>query len=103
SRRGHSLAPPSSPTRRSSDLIQADLLGAWALGIRHILAVTGDPPTVGNYPHASAVYDVDSIGLVRILQTLNRGHDLVGNPIGVADRKSTRLNSSHVKISYAVF
>lgn len=64
--------------------IQADLLGAWALGIRHILAVTGDPPTVGNYPHASAVYDVDSIGLVRILQTLNRGHDLVGNPIGVA-------------------
>ncbi|HEY8531408.1 MAG TPA: bifunctional homocysteine S-methyltransferase/methylenetetrahydrofolate reductase, partial [Limnochorda sp.] len=62
--------------------IQADLLGAWALGIRHVLALTGDPPTVGNYSHASAVYDVDSIGLVRILQRLNQGHDLAGNPIG---------------------
>lgn len=62
--------------------IQADLLGAWALGIHHVLALTGDPPSIGNYSHASAVYDVDSIGLVRILQTLNQGHDLAGNPIG---------------------
>lgn len=62
--------------------IQADLLGAHALGIRHVLALTGDPPTVGNYSHASAVYDVDSIGLARILQRLNQGHDLAGNPIG---------------------
>ncbi|BAS28361.1 bifunctional homocysteine S-methyltransferase/methylenetetrahydrofolate reductase [Limnochorda pilosa] len=62
--------------------IQADLLGAHALGIRHVLALTGDPPSVGNYSHASAVYDVDSIGLVRILHTLNRGRDLAGNAIG---------------------
>lgn len=62
--------------------MQGDLLGAWALGIRNILAVTGDPPKLGNYPDATAVYDVDSIGLTNLLHRLNHGLDLAGNPIG---------------------
>lgn len=64
--------------------IQADLLGAHALGIRNLLAVTGDPPKLGDYPHATPVFDTDSVGLVRILQGLNRGLDLAGNPVGAA-------------------
>ncbi len=64
--------------------IQSDLLGAHALGLRNILAITGDPPKLGDYPDATAVYDVDSIGLVRILDHLNHGCDLAGNLIGPA-------------------
>ncbi|WP_324716328.1 bifunctional homocysteine S-methyltransferase/methylenetetrahydrofolate reductase [Carboxydochorda subterranea] len=64
--------------------IQADLLGAHAMGIRNILALTGDPPGLGNYAHASAVYDIDSIGLVRVLAQLNQGVDVAGRSIGQA-------------------
>ncbi|MCX8056850.1 MAG: bifunctional homocysteine S-methyltransferase/methylenetetrahydrofolate reductase [Ignavibacteria bacterium] len=64
--------------------MQSDLLGAWALGIRNILAITGDPPKLGNYPDATAVFDVDSIGLVNLLNRLNHGLDLAGNSIGEA-------------------
>jgi homocysteine S-methyltransferase len=64
--------------------IQADLLGCQALGIRNILALTGDPPTLGNYVHATAVYDVDSIGLIGIIGKLNEGVDIAGNSIGKA-------------------
>ena len=64
--------------------IQSDLLGAYALGLRNILAITGDPPKLGNYPDATAVYDVDSIGLIRIMDHLNHGCDLAGNLIGPA-------------------
>ena len=62
--------------------IQADLLGGHALGLRNILAVTGDPAQIGDYPTATSVFDVDSIGLVRILRCFNEGVDLAGNPIG---------------------
>ena len=62
--------------------MQGDLLGAWALGIRNILAITGDPPKLGNYPDATAVYDVDAIGLTQLLRRLNHGLDLSGTPIG---------------------
>ncbi len=62
--------------------MQSDLLGAYALGLRNILAITGDPPKLGNYPDATAVFDVDSIGLVNILSRLNHGMDIAGNPIG---------------------
>ncbi len=62
--------------------LQSDLMGAHALGIRSILAVTGDPPRLGDYPHATAVYDVDSIGLVKIIKKLNQGTDWAGNSIG---------------------
>ncbi len=62
--------------------MQSDLLGAWELGIRNILAITGDPPKLGNYPDATAVFDVDAIGLTNLLNRLNHGLDLAGNPIG---------------------
>jgi homocysteine S-methyltransferase len=64
--------------------IQSDLLGAYALGLRNILAITGDPPKLGDYPDATAVYDVDSIGLIRIMDHLDHGCDLAGNLIGPA-------------------
>ncbi|NCB38656.1 MAG: bifunctional homocysteine S-methyltransferase/methylenetetrahydrofolate reductase [Erysipelotrichia bacterium] len=62
--------------------IQSDLLGAYALGLRNILAITGDPPKVGNYPQATAVFDIDSIGLVNVIHRLNHGRDLGNNAIG---------------------
>jgi homocysteine S-methyltransferase len=62
--------------------IQMDLLGAHALGLRNILAVTGDPPKMGTYPNATAVFDIDSIGLISFIQLLNRGLDFSGQPIG---------------------
>ncbi len=62
--------------------MQSDLLGAWALGLRNILAITGDPPKLGNYPDATAVFDVDAIGLTNIINRLNHGLDIAGNPIG---------------------
>ncbi|MFT5584313.1 MAG: methionine synthase I (cobalamin-dependent)/5,10-methylenetetrahydrofolate reductase [Cognaticolwellia sp.] len=62
--------------------LQMDLLSYNALGIRNILAVTGDPPKMGNYPDATAVFDIDSIGLIHFIQNLNRGMDLSGRPIG---------------------
>lgn len=62
--------------------MQSDLLGAWALGLRNILAITGDPPKLGNYPDATAVFDIDSIGLTNLLTRLNHGLDFAGNPIG---------------------
>lgn len=63
--------------------IQADLLGAYALGLRNIWAVTGDPPQFVTFPSATAVFDVDAIGLVNVLGNLNRGLDIGGNPLGV--------------------
>jgi homocysteine S-methyltransferase len=62
--------------------IQSDLLGAAGLGLRNILAVTGDPPKLGPYPQATAVFDVDAIGLTNILARLNSGLDLGGTSIG---------------------
>ena len=64
--------------------IQSDLLGASSIGLRNILCVTGDPPKQGNYPDASAVFDVDSIGLVNIARRLNRGLDIGSNSIGAS-------------------
>lgn len=62
--------------------MQSDLLGAWALGLRNILAITGDPPKLGTYPDATAVFDVDAIGLTNLVNRLNHGLDLAGNPVG---------------------
>ncbi len=64
--------------------IQSDLIGAHALGIRNILAITGDPPSVGDYPHATGVYDIDAIGLTRVVAGLNAGKDYAGASIGQA-------------------
>jgi homocysteine S-methyltransferase len=64
--------------------IQSDLLGASSLGLHNILCVTGDPAKMGNYPDATAVFDVDSIGLVNIVRRLNHGLDIGSNAIGVS-------------------
>jgi methionine synthase I (cobalamin-dependent)/5,10-methylenetetrahydrofolate reductase len=62
--------------------IQSELLGAHAAGVRNLICITGDPPRMGSYPDATAVFDVDSIGLVNIVNNLNQGLDIGGNPIG---------------------
>jgi methionine synthase / methylenetetrahydrofolate reductase(NADPH) len=64
--------------------IQSDLLGASSIGLKNILCLTGDPPKLGNYPDATAVFDVDAIGLVNIVNRLNHGLDIGGNPIGAS-------------------
>ena len=64
--------------------IQSDLLGASSIGLKNILCLTGDPPKLGNYPDATAVFDVDAIGLVNIVHRLNHGLDIGGNPIGAS-------------------
>ena len=71
-------------TSRDKNLmaLQAELIGAHALGIRNIIALTGDPPRIGDYPSATGVWDVDSIGLIKILQRLNEGYDWLGTSIG---------------------
>jgi homocysteine S-methyltransferase len=64
--------------------IQSDLLGASSIGLRNILCLTGDPPRLGNYPDATTVFDVDSIGLVNIVERLNHGLDIGSNAIGAS-------------------
>ena len=74
-------------TTRDANIIglQAMLLGAWAVGgVRNILAITGDPPSLGDHPETSGVYEVDSIGLVRVLSRLNQGTDWAGKSLGGA-------------------
>ena len=68
---------------RDKNLIgmQSDLLGCAALGINNILFITGDPPKLGDYPFASGVFDIDSIGIIKIQNRLNHGLDLIGKPI----------------------
>jgi len=92
--------------------LHSDLLGAHALGVRNILALTGDPPSLGDYPNATAVYDVDAIGLVEIISKLNNGTDLAGNSLGshtgfsigvainpTADNLDTELERLKLKIA----
>ena len=62
--------------------IQSELLGAHAAGLRNLICITGDPPRMGAYPDATAVFDVDAIGLANIVNNLNHGLDIGGNPIG---------------------
>jgi homocysteine S-methyltransferase len=62
--------------------LQADLLSAAALGVKNILAITGDPAQIGDYPEATSVFDTDAVGLVHAISRMNAGEDLAGNPIG---------------------
>ena len=66
--------------------IQSDLLGAHAMGLRNVLLITGDPARVGDYPDATAVFDVDSIGLTNVVSRLNHGADVGGQ----SDRRRRR-------------
>jgi homocysteine S-methyltransferase len=92
--------------------LQAMLLGAWTVGgVRNVLAITGDPPSVGDYPETSGVYEVDSVGLVKILNRLNQGTDWAGKTLGgatnfsigvalnpVADDLDNEIERFHAKI-----
>ena len=62
--------------------LQSELLGAHVLGVRHILAITGDPPSAGDYPFSKGVFDLDSVGLVHLIRRLNEGKDLSGKDLG---------------------
>ncbi len=62
--------------------LQSELMSAHLLGIRNVLCVTGDPTRIGDYPQATSVFDVDSIGLIRAAQQMNQGRDLMGNDLG---------------------
>jgi methionine synthase I (cobalamin-dependent)/5,10-methylenetetrahydrofolate reductase len=92
--------------------LQAMLLGAWTVGgVRNVLAITGDPPSVGDYPETSGVYEVDSVGLVKILHRLNQGTDWAGKTLGgatnfaigvavnpVADDLDAEIERFHAKV-----
>jgi homocysteine S-methyltransferase len=74
-------------TTRDLNLIglQAILLGAWSVGgVRNVLAITGDPPSLGDHPETTGVYEIDSIGLVKVAARLNRGTDWAGKALGGA-------------------
>jgi methionine synthase I (cobalamin-dependent)/5,10-methylenetetrahydrofolate reductase len=62
--------------------IQSELLGAYTVGVKNLICITGDPPRMGTYPDATAVFDVDAIGLTNLANNLNHGLDLGGNPMG---------------------
>ncbi len=101
-------------TTRDQNIIglQAALLGAWTVGgVRNVLAITGDPPSVGDYPETSGVYEVDSVGLVKVLHRLNQGTDWSGKTLGgatnftigvavnpVADNIDEEITRFHAKI-----
>jgi methionine synthase / methylenetetrahydrofolate reductase(NADPH) len=101
-------------TTRDQNIIglQAMLLGAWTVGgVRNVLAITGDPPSVGDYPETSGVYEVDSVGLVKILNRLNQGTDWAGKTLGgqtnftigvalnpVADDLDSEIERFHAKV-----
>jgi homocysteine S-methyltransferase len=101
-------------TTRDQNIIglQAALLGAWTVGgVRNVLAITGDPPSVGDYPETSGVYEVDSVGLVKVLHRLNQGTDWAGKTLGgatnftigvavnpVADDLENEIERFHAKV-----
>ena len=64
--------------------LQAELLGAAALGVHNILTLTGDPPKIGDHPNAKGVFEIDSTGLIQIASCLNSGHDIEGHDLGAA-------------------
>ncbi len=84
--------------------MQMDLIGAHALGLHNILAVTGDPPKMGNFPDATAVFDVDSIGLITFIQMMNRGLDFSNRPLGDRTRffVGAGCNPAHVDLDLEV-
>jgi methionine synthase I (cobalamin-dependent)/5,10-methylenetetrahydrofolate reductase len=82
--------------------MHSDLLGCAALGLRNLLLITGDPPKMGPYPDATAVFDIDSIGLTNMVALMNRGLDLGGNPFGEGTQFTigVGVNPGHVDLDY---
>ncbi|MFC2024272.1 methylenetetrahydrofolate reductase [Chloroflexota bacterium] len=66
---------------RNRIALQSDLLSAYVLGVRNVLALTGDLPTLGDHPQAQPVYDIDSVQLLQVISGLNAGHDMVGSEL----------------------
>ncbi|MGZ5444728.1 MAG: bifunctional homocysteine S-methyltransferase/methylenetetrahydrofolate reductase [Thermoanaerobaculia bacterium] len=82
--------------------MHSDLLGCAALGLRNLLLITGDPPKMGPYPEATAVFDIDSIGLTNMVNLMNHGLDLGGNPFGEPTRFTigVGVNPGHLDLDY---
>jgi methionine synthase / methylenetetrahydrofolate reductase(NADPH) len=82
--------------------MHSDLLGCAALGLRNLLLITGDPPKMGPYPDATAVFDIDSIGLTNMVRLMNQGLDLGGNPFGEPTRFTigVGVNPGHLDLDY---
>lgn len=82
--------------------MHSDLLGCAALGLRNMLLITGDPPKMGPYPEATAVFDIDAIGLTNMVNLMNRGLDLGGNPFGepTAFTIGVGVNPGHLDLDY---
>ncbi len=82
----HGLEPVFQLTCRDRNrlALQSDLLSAWVLGIRNVLALTGDHPTLGDHPQAMPVFDLDSVSLLRVIRRLNEGFDMMGNELNGA-------------------
>ena len=82
--------------------MHSDLLGCAALGVRNLLLITGDPPKMGPYPDATAVFDIDSIGLTNMVNLMNRGLDLGGNPFGEPTQFTigVGVNPGHLDLDY---
>jgi len=80
----------------------SDLLGAAAIGLRNLLIITGDPPKMGPYPDATAVFDIDAIGLTNMVSLMNRGLDLGGNPFGEPTKFTigVGVNPGHLDLDY---
>src|SRR5690606_23785201 len=66
--------------------LQSDILAYHSLGLHNLVVITADPPKVGDYPHATAVFDLDSIGILRMVQHLNHGTDPAGKDVGSVTR-----------------
>lgn len=79
----------------------AHLLGAHALGIRNLVVITGDPPKMGDFPDATAVYDLDSVGILRLVSRLNRGIDPGGKPLGAATSFFAATGAEPAALNYA--
>ena len=82
--------------------MHSDLLGCAELGLRKLLLITGDPPRMGPYPEATAVFDIDSIGLTNMVSLMNRGLDLGGNPFGEPTKFTIGIgvNPGHLDLDY---
>jgi methionine synthase I (cobalamin-dependent)/5,10-methylenetetrahydrofolate reductase len=82
--------------------MHSDLLGCAALGLHNLLIITGDPPKMGPYPEATAVFDIDSIGLTNMVHLMNRGLDLGGNPFGAPTcfTIGVGVNPGHLDLEY---